>query len=825
MPSQPATPKNLARERHIFCGQVQGVGFRPFIYGMAIEQELTGFVKNTADGVVVEVQGEPENLACFASAVTRSLPPLACLNGHERQALPTVAMEKVFSILTSDAGAGHAVLISPDMATCAKCEEECLHPADRRFGYSFTNCTNCGPRYTITRSIPYDRATTSMACFSLCPACRHEYENPLDRRFHAQPNACPVCGPQLWFALAGDDVAPPAAKDNIARSLQQDPLKKLAQFLATGGIAAVKGLGGFHLACLAVSDSAVAQLRLAKNRPHKPFAVMVPDVETAKRVARVGAAEEALLSSRQRPVVLCSGIEGALSPLVSPDTGLTGIMLPYTPLHRLLFLALANTVAASGSAPLALVMTSGNRGGEPICLGNREAVKSLSGIAGAFCLHDRDILIRVDDSVVRPIALGGTAIVQYLRRARGYVPTPLPLPPCKDTADPKDREAAGQGGSAPVILACGADLKNTLCITKGEEAFVSQHIGDMENMETMHFHKEIAEHLPGLLQVQPDIVVRDAHPNFLSGAVAEEYGLPVYSLEHHKAHAFAVLGENPHIPEALCLTLDGTGMGEDGALWGGEAIVANTRTGISFRAGSFVPFLLPGGEAAIRNPWRIAHALCLSLGLETARMSQMPWMPTRATTADLVAQMVERGLNSPPTSSCGRLFDAVAALLGLCLETSYEGQAAIRLENAQTAEQGIQPFDLPGLVYEAFASPEQQFPLVLLNAPLLFRAVAEGREAGESVPVLARRFHCTLAAGLAEQAAIICARHGLGAVGLAGGCFCNTSLLGDLWACLVQKGLEPFTHHHLPPGDGSIAFGQAVWARARLSEGSSRMKP
>ena len=807
MSSQPAFPEPTKRERHIFAGQVQGVGFRPFIYGLAVGQGLTGFVKNTAEGVVVEVQGRAENLAFFVAGVTGSLPPLARLHCHERQFVPVVADEREFRILASDAGAGHAVLISPDMATCAQCEEECQSPADRRFGYAFTNCTNCGPRYTITRSVPYDRATTSMACFPLCPVCRQEYENPLDRRFHAQPNACPVCGPQLWFALAGEDASPPATPPAM---LQTDSLNRLASFLATGGIAAVKGLGGFHLACLATSDSAIARLRKAKNRPHKPFAIMVPDVATARRVVRVAAAEEALLSSRERPVVLCPTIEGTLSPLVSPDTSLTGIMLPYTPLHRLLFAALETADVASGRGPLALVMTSGNRGGEPICLGNREAVDRLSGIAGAFCLHDRDILIRVDDSVVRPIALGGTTLVQYYRRARGYVPTPLPLPPLVGT---KNKETGSKEYFSPVILACGADLKNTLCVTKGQEAFVSQHIGDMENMETMGFHREIAAHLPGLLQVHPEIVVRDAHPNFLSGAIASEYALPVLSLQHHKAHAFAVLGENPHIEEALCLALDGTGMGEDGGLWGGEAIVANSRTGIAFRAGSFVPFLLPGGEAAIRNPWRIAHALCLSLGQDTATM---PWMPTQATTAALVAQMVAKGLNSPPTSSCGRLFDAVAALLGLCLETSYEGQAAIRLENVQSTGQGIQPFALSGLVRLAQTCPGEEHPLVLLDAPLLFRAVAEGRALGEPVPLLARRFHITLATALAEQAAIICARHGLKAVGLAGGCFHNASLLDDLWSCLAGKGLEPFTHHLLPQGDGSIAFGQAVWARSFL---------
>ena len=801
MPKQPTAPEIHVRERHVFGGQVQGVGFRPFVYGLAVGQGLTGHVKNTVDGVVVEVQGPAAKLALFDAGIDHSLPPLACLHFHERTPLPPVSGEKDFRILASDAGAGHAVLVSPDVATCAQCEAETLTRSDRRFGYAFTNCTNCGPRYTITRSIPYDRASTSMACFPLCPACRQEYEDPLHRRFHAQPNACPVCGPQLWFVLAGESPEPPARP-------QQAPLQKLARFLASGGVAAIKGLGGFHLACLASCDDAVARLRQAKNRPHKPFALMVPDMEAARQVARAGEAEEILLTSRQRPVVLCRAREGVLSSLVAPDTALTGLMLPYTPLHRLLFSALDGVLGATPGQSAALVMTSGNRGGEPICLGNREAVERLSGIAGAFCLHNRDILVRVDDSVVRPVVLGGRVHSLFYRRARGYVPSPLPLPDTQLAPLPVVPTGEGGDPAALVIMACGADLKNTLCLAKGAEAFVGQHIGDMENMETMAFHREIAAHLQGLLHVRPEVAVRDAHPDFLSGIIAEEYGLPVMALQHHKAHAFAVLGENAHITEALCLTLDGTGMGDDGTLWGGEAIVANKRTGKAFRAGSFVPFPLPGGEAAIRNPWRIAHALCLDLGLETAAM---PWMPQEAATAALVAQMIARGLNSPLSSSCGRLFDAVAALLGLCLETSYEGQAAIRLENAQSMEPGIRPFPLDGLVRPC---PDGEGALVLLDAPLLFRAVAEGRARGEPIPVLARRFHATLAAALAEQAAMLCARYGLKAVGLSGGCFHNATLMADLWKHLENRGLEPFAHQLLPPGDGCISFGQAVWARA-----------
>lgn len=804
------TPPPVLRRRHIFSGQVQGVGFRPFIYGLATTYELSGFVKNTADGVVVELQGQEKNLAAFTHAVTHALPPLARVTRHEESPVPPLAGEQGFHIKKSSAAAGHAVLISPDMATCEDCQKDITTPGNPRFAYAFTNCTNCGPRYTITHSIPYDRATTSMACFPLCQKCQAEYENPLNRRFHAQPNACPVCGPQLWFITAGQAQIPYATQ--FSPAAQHNALPRLAQFLATGGIAAIKGLGGFHLACLATDTEALTRLRQAKNRPHKPFAVMVGNLAEARKVAQIGQGEEDLLVARERPIVLCPTKPGLLSPLISPDTPLVGLMLPYTPLHILLLQNLQALLAPQGKTA-ALVMTSGNRGGEPICLGNREALNRLCGIAEAFCLHNRDILIRVDDSVVRPVPgihaglaasppLAAKTQVMLYRRARGFVPSPLAMPcPVEDLAP-------------FTVLAVGADLKNTLCLTKGNEAFVSQHIGDMENAETMAFHQEIAAHLQKLLQVTPTLVVHDAHPNFLSSRLAQETGLPVHSLQHHKSHAFAVLGENLHTGPALCLTLDGTGLGDDGTLWGGEAILADACTGTAHRVGSFTPFALPGGEAAIRQPWRIAHALLLGIhntpqGATPPSLPSMPWMPEFAQATALLSQMLEKNINTPLTSSCGRLFDAIAALLGLCLTTTYEGQAAIRLEQAQhTPVTEICPE--PPLPSSCLT---RHNGLLCISSQAIFADIALARSRGVTTPALAQRFHRVLIDSLVKLAVQLCQEHSLSHVGLSGGCFHNLTLLQGVSQGLAAHSITPLMHHVLPPGDGCIAYGQAVWGK------------
>ncbi|EPR44325.1 (NiFe) hydrogenase maturation protein HypF [Desulfovibrio sp. X2] len=779
-----------ARERLVVTGQVQGVGFRPFVYRLAMECGLSGRVANTPAGVAVEVQGAPGSVEDFARRLAAELPPLARIVRLTRETLPPLEGEAEFSIVHSEAGEGHQVLISPDTATCPDCLAELFDPGNRRFLYPFINCTNCGPRYTITRSIPYDRPFTSMACFPLCDDCRGEYEDPLDRRFHAQPNACPVCGPRVWLA--------DAAGRELCRG--DEAGRECARHLAQGRIAAVKGLGGFHLAVDALNEVAVARLRERKHRPGKPLAVMVRDLAAARALAEVGEAEAALMSGIERPIVLCrrkSG--GALPSGIAPDTDFVGLMLPYAPLQHVLFHHLC---ALSGDGA-ALVMTSGNVSGDPIALGNREALARLSDIADVFLLHDRDILIRADDSVVRPAPAlpgegGAQAAPLFLRRSRGYTPRPVFL----------DRDG-------PCVLGTGPELKNTLCLTKGEMAFVSQHIGDMENLATFGFWREIAAHLADILQVRPSLMVHDLHPGYMTTRHALEQagepgGLPVAGLAHHYAHAHAVLAENRFSGRALVLALDGTGLGEDDTLWGGECLLVDTESLDHARLGSLTSLRLPGGEAAIREPWRVGAAALWELGETDAVDGARPWLPAFGKAAEVVAQMLEKNLNCPATTSCGRLFDAAAALCGLGLSISYEAQAAILLEQAQDmAETGAYPCPVK----------EAEGRLVLDARELLAALWADVRGRAPDRAVVgraARRFHLGLAQGLAELARAAAEASGTDTVGLSGGCLLNLSLARDLPRALAARGLSVLVHRELPPGDGCVSLGQAVWGRLFL---------
>ena len=914
MPKPPLLPPYPVRQRRRYAmqGQVQGVGFRPFVYALAHEHGLTGFVQNAPEGVLVEVQGPLEQLDAFARDLETRLPPLARVTAKREEPLEFLEGEEDFAITASlGGGSGHAVLVSPDMALCPDCLADMRSADDRRFLYPFTNCTNCGPRYTITRSIPYDRAFTSMACFPMCPDCRKEYENPANRRFHAQPNACPACGPRLWFVTkdALDAAAPVAGlsfqngpgggpcvngsspasapADTVPRhfSPQSPPsLLSAARLLRDGGILALKGLGGFHLACDALNEEAVVRLRRLKERPHKPFALMTRDVEVAGMLAHVGPEEEALLTSPEHPVVLCRCRDDSpMAPSCSPDTALVGLMLPYTPLHEALFAVYAEETGGKGRA--ALVMTSGNAGGQPICLGNREALAGLKDMADAFLLHDRDILIRVDDSVVCPLPERGPL---FFRRARGYVPRPVPLGPfftgnnASYASEPqsggKTISASGPGVSgivapsvsavsvlntgvdafrefsgavvgsalAPTVLGVGAELKNTFCLIKGADAFVSQHVGDMGNLETAVFHARMIEHMGGLLQVMPEAVVRDLHPNFLSSLYAEESGLPVLRLQHHYAHAHAVLAEHHYLadaggPPALVLALDGTGLGEDGALWGGELLFVHVAKGghgmgggkkppEHARLGHLAPMPLPGGDAAVREPWRIAHALLEQEGLLPQTKAPLPWLPEYEDAARLLPTMLARQVNTPYSTSCGRLFDAVAALLGLCSATTYEGQAAIRLEEAQFMRENGRNSALAGSLFPpglpcSFYDDSYPFPLLLpgagrdvpqLDTRALFRALWADRQAGTAISVIARRFHGALAEGFASLAAHAAREHGLRHVGLSGGCLQNRTLALLLARRLEQRGLTPLLHTILPPNDGCISLGQACWGRLAL---------
>ncbi|MGJ3524162.1 carbamoyltransferase HypF [Nitratidesulfovibrio sp. D1] len=815
-------PDDLVRRKFTVSGQVQGVGFRPFVYRIAADHALTGTVSNTAAGVFIEVQGLAASVDGFGHDLAHKLPPLARVVSCTREDIPVAHGEEGFRIVASgDGGAGHEVLISADVATCDDCLADMDDPANRRHLYPFTNCTNCGPRYTITRFIPYDRDKTSMACFPLCPECAAEYENPLDRRFHAQPNACPACGPRVWYV---DGAPQGAAHDTGPRAGRPEgtpAIRALAAALAAGRIAAVKGLGGFHLSCDAASDAAVGELRRRKHRPHKPLAIMVPDLGTARRIVHVSPAEEALLAGRERPIVLCRALASApsatpppisplISPLVSPDTPFVGVMLPYTPLHHVL-LRLYGALLPEGRAP-ALVMTSGNAGGEPICLGNREALRRLRSIADVFLLHDRDILIRTDDSVTRVNPVTGAP--QFLRRARGFTPRPVFLE-----------------GDGPCVLAMGPELKNTLCVTRGDKAFVSQHIGDMHNLETLGFHREIAAHLPRILQVTPQAVVRDLHPDYMTTAEAEQSGLPALTLQHHFAHIHAVLAENRHDGPALGLALDGTGHGDDGTVWGGELLYVDNVALDHRRLGRLARIPLPGGEAAIREPWRIAQGLLWHLGLrEPARdgARPWPWLRRHAQAAALLPRLLERGVNTPLTSSCGRLFDAVAALLGLCDAITYEGQAAIRLEHAQDA---VSPHGGSHADFLAHAYPCPLRPVrdggetLVLDTHALFRAVHDDWARGVPPGEVALRFHAGLVAGLADMVAAVAPAAagvmgevmGVPVVALSGGVMQNLTLSVHLPQALAARGLTVLTHAELPPGDGCISLGQAAWARRALA--------
>jgi hydrogenase maturation protein HypF len=836
----------MRRERFIIQGQVQGVGFRPFVFTLAEETGLTGFVRNSPRGVIIEAQGRSSSLRAFALALKTRLPPLAQVTGMTGEVLEPLSGETSFTIAQSSSGSSHAVLISPDTATCDACMADIADSGNRRFQYPFTNCTNCGPRYTITRSVPYDREFTSMACFPFCPECRAEYENPRDRRFHAQPNACPVCGPRMWF-VDGNGERDPGGAANAGKKGEMEgdaAVRALARFLAEGGIAAVKGLGGFHLACDACNDDAVYNLRRRKNRPHKPFAVMAATLDEVRRFAVVGGEEELLLLSSERPIVICrlsgeKGMPGGLSAWISPDTASVGVMLPYTPLHAILFAHFASCLAECGAGgrdrPLVLVMTSGNPGGEPICLGNREALAQLRGMADAFLFHNRDILIRVDDSVVLPLPGRGTL---FLRRARGHVPRPVDIGPvdgrpadalCFSPSGEREEKAEGESAQAAADAICalgvGAELKNTLCLTKGNAAFVGQHIGDMSNLETAAFHAEIRAHLTSLLSVSPGMVVRDLHPEYLSSRMAEEFGreagIPVLSLQHHFAHAHAVLAEHGFRGRALALVLDGTGLGEDGVLWGGEILYVDSspeRTDgpAHKRLAHLAPLDLPGGEAAIREPWRIAHALLLRLDLADRAGGELPWLPERAATAAVLPALLARRVNTPASTSLGRFFDAVSALLGLCDATSYEGQAAIRLEEAQYekdsgARNAADAVDFPPVYPCPVAKGESG--CLQLDTRVLFAAIFAEKKRGTPLPVIARRFHRSIAVHLAALAARLAGEHRIVHVGLSGGCLQNRTLALALADELEKRGLTPLLHEKLPPGDGCISLGQATWGR------------
>jgi hydrogenase maturation protein HypF len=768
---------DMIRRRYAVSGQVQGVGFRPFVYRIASENGVTGTVLNGSQGVLAEVQGSRAQVDGFGRDLAEKVPPLARIVSLASEDLTPVTGEDSFEIIASEGGEGHDVLISPDTATCPDCLADMRDPENPRYRYPFTNCTNCGPRYTITRSIPYDRPFTSMSCFPLCERCDSEYTDPLDRRFHAQPNACPDCGPQVWLA--------DAEGGEIARG--DEAMRLLAEKLKGGKVAAVKGLGGYHLACDATNAEAVDRLRERKNRPDKPLAVMVPDMDCVRRLAEVMPEDEAWLTGIARPIVLMAKHpEHPLPETVAPDTNFIGLMLPYTPLHHVLF----EHLSEGGGGLSALIMTSGNMSSEPISLGNREALSRLSGIADVFLFHDRDILIRCDDSVLRMNPYSGKPII--LRRARGFTPSPVTL-----------------DGDGPCVLGTGPELKCALTLTKGGMAFPSQHIGNMENLETYGFYREILAHMQDILQVRPELVVRDLHPDYMTSTLADEVGAqlhaPVLALQHHYAHIHAVMAENALQGSVLGLALDGTGYGEDGTIWGGECLFVNGETLEHERLARFAHLRLPGGEAAVREPWRIARGALWELGYREPEF-WWPWLAEHEAADKFLSQVLEKDINSPRTSSCGRLFDAASAMIGLCSSISYEGQAAILLEKAQDMEERS--------AYPCPLLTEDQ-PAVLDTLTLL-DAVREDAANGVAPGVIARRFHLGLINGLAELAATVAENLGVNRIALSGGVMQNLTIAVELPMALEMIGLEVFMHTQVPPNDGCISLGQAVWGRRKL---------
>ena len=750
-------------------GIVQGVGFRPFIYSLARRHGLSGLVQNDTQGVHVEVEGPPESLESFLRGIREEAPPLAVIEAVTWR--PRVVLgETDFRIEESREGDRRRALISPDVAICLDCLRELFDAGDRRYRYPFINCTNCGPRFTITRSVPYDRAMTTMADFEMCLACRREYEDPADRRFHAQPNACPACGPRVRLLDRAGCELP-----------SEDPILRSAEVLRDGAIVAVKGLGGYHLACDPFDRRAVATLRSRKVRQDRPFALMARDLAQARSLCHLRPEEEVLLTAPARPIVLLEQRDDCgVAPDVAPRQKTLGVMLAYTPLHHLLL----------HDAGIPLVMTSGNRCDEPIAFRDGEAFEQLGQIADYFLLHDRPIHMRCDDSVVRT----WHGQPYPIRRSRGYAPAPLGVV-----------QRFGRH-----TLACGGELKNTFCLAKEHHVFVSHHIGDLENYETLRSFREGIEHYCRLFDVRPELVAYDLHPDYLSTKYArelEEGGLPAAGIQHHHAHIASCLADNrrPVDERVIGVALDGTGYGTDGAIWGGELLEGSIELGFTRRAHlEYVP--LPGGEAAIREPWRMAIAHLLTLYGEEEILA-LPLGVVRQSgerKVRLVSQLIRAGLNTPPTSSAGRLFDAIAALLGVpaSQRTTYEGQAAIELELA-----ALGPADHGYPVRLC----EQEEGWVIQTREIV-AAVIEDLLAGVSTGEIAARFHRTMAELILAGCDRIRQAGGTQAVALSGGTFQNLLLLEQVVPLLEWSGFVVYLHRRVPANDGGLCLGQAVLA-------------
>lgn len=747
-------------------GVVQGVGFRPFVHRLARECGLAGTVRNFSGGVDIRVEGPPDRVEIFHHRVMREAPPLARITEGDCRPVPPQGL-KDFSVEQSFRSEDQFVLVPPDIATCGRCLEELTDPQDRRYRYPFINCTDCGPRFTIIREMPYDRPMTTMADFAMCPRCQEEYGQIEHRRYHAQPNACPDCGPQLAFHRGGRKEAGGEAA-----------LRRALACLQNGGIVAVRGLGGFHLCCDASSAGAVRELRRRKHRPIKPLAVMMADLETVRQSCYLSEQEEAELTSPQRPIVVLRRRDRtAVCAEVATGNDTLGVMLPYTPVHTLLL---------SGGFK-AIVATSANRSDQPLIADNQEAQEGLSDIADGFLLHDRRIHTRCDDSIVRLIGDGPV----LLRRARGYAPMPVQLPL-----------------SGPAVLACGPELKNTFCLTRSDHAFLSQHIGDLKNLETYRFFEQMVERFEDLFDIEPQVVAHDLHPQYLSTQYARQRAadsasqLPMVAVQHHHAHVAACLADNGVREPVIGVVFDGIGYGDDGHIWGAEFMAADL--GGYRRLGHLRYIPLPGGDAANRQPWRMGLSyLYAVLGKETDALAGR-LLGQDETSRRSILRMLERSVNTPPASSMGRLFDAVSALLGLCQENTFEGQAAIQLEVAAREASDR----LPGYDWRL----RQEGSQLVADPEPLIRSILEDLDQGRPVAEIARRFHRSAA----ELAVLVCRRirqqNGLDRIALTGGSFQNAILAEQTADLLRREGFQVLTHHQVPPNDGGVALGQAAVA-------------
>lgn len=746
-------------------GIVQGVGFRPFIYDLATRLGLNGFVRNQTGGVLIEVEGEADSLDRFLAELKSKPPPLARIDEVSWESRFPLG-DPHFRIEASEHGSAGPIFISPDVGTCDDCLRELFDPRDRRYRYPFLNCTNCGPRFTIIRDSPYDRVRTTMASFVMCPACRAEYEDPANRRFHAQPTACPRCGPRL------------EALDTHGQTLKvEDPLAHAVDALRTEKIVALKGVGGYHLACRADSASAVAELRRRKHRDEKPLAVMVEDPRAAHEICELGPGEHALLVSLRRPIVLLRRRPGApVAEQVAPGNPFLGVVLPYSPLHHLLLRDMKGTP---------LVMTSGNRSDEPIAYEDHDARERLSGIADVILTHDRPIHLRCDDSVAQWVA--GAELP--LRRSRGYAPEPLGLPvSCRRPT-----------------LAAGGQLKATFALGRGRHAFLSHHLGDLDHYEAYRAYVEAVEHYERLFAMRPELIVHDLHPDYSSTRYARqrEGAIPLLGVQHHHAHIASCMADNSLDEPVIGVAFDGTGYGTDGAVWGGEFFTGDYREFI--RAAHLRYVAMPGGEQAVREPWRMAAAFLADAGEgDDLLKGRVP-----ATAITTVRLLIDRRLNAPMTSSAGRLFDGVAALAGVRDRISFEGQAAMELEwqASQVSADGVYPFDI-------LESPLEGSALQIDTRPLFVELAAE-RRLGRDAAVIGRRFHSTLAEVISQVCSRLRQRSGLEVVVLSGGVFLNALLTTETSARLVKQGFRVYRHRRVPPGDGGLSLGQIAIAAAQ----------